>query len=155
MSDNAPQVITVLNMTGFFNRELFMSALGDIKLSKPISLKKMAYIMLFLIIWTLPMVLIFPINWSLPYLVLLIAPPFLLGNFAAKPVWGGKNLVNFLKGLFQFISEPSAWADLKPVKVLDDEDIYVEYEVWISRRAELQQLYRERKLERELQEVSK
>lgn len=135
--------ITVLNMTWFFNRELFMSALGDIKLSKPISLRKMGYTIAFFVFWTIPIILIFGLNFSLPYLVLLIAPPIALGHYASKPVWGGKNLIGFVKSLWQFFQEPKGWADLKPTNTPDNEDLYVENEIWISRRRELAKLFAE------------
>ena len=50
--------LTILNMTNFFNRELFLYSLGDLKLRKPVSLKKAAYVVAFLVIWTLPFMLL-------------------------------------------------------------------------------------------------
>lgn len=149
MASKEDRYIVILNMTWFFSRELFMSALGDIKLSKPISLKKVAYTMFFLLAWTLPIFLIVGLNFSLPYLVLLFAPPLVLGNFAAKPVWGGKNLVNFVKSMLIYIREPKGWADLRGVKNPDDQYHYVEQEIWISRRRELFALAKARSEENE------
>lgn len=134
--------IVVLNMTWFFNRELFMSALGDIKLSKPISLRKMGFILGFFIVWTLPILLIFGINLSLPYLVLLFVPPVVLGNYASKPVWGGKTLLGFIKTLYKYLQEPRGWGDLRPLKNPDEEILYVESEIWVSRRRELEKMFR-------------
>lgn len=128
--------VLILNMTGFFNRELFMYALGDIRFKTPISLKKAAYVMGFLLIWTLPIILIMGLQFTPLFLAFAIAPPVVLGNFAGKPVWGGKPLFDFLKSLFTFIKEPKGWTDLKNNNM--KEDVYfVENEIYASRRREL------------------
>lgn len=131
--------IIVLNMTNFFNRELFMYALGDIRFKKPVSLKKAAYIIVFLIIWTIPIILIVGIQFNLVFLAILIVPPVLLGNFAGKPVWGGKSLLDFLKTIITFAKEPKGWTDLQNNDMKEDV-YYVESEIWVSRRRELQLL---------------
>lgn len=143
-------------MTWFFNRELFMSALGDIKLSKPISLKKMAYSIVFLIVWVVPILFISGLRFDLPFLVFLLAPPLVMGHFASKPVWGGKNLINWSKSLYNFlILEPQGWADLKPMDNPDNQVFFTEHEIWISRRRELNKLFREKKRRREMEKMTK
>ena len=137
MSDNN-NYVPVVNMTNFFNRELFMYSLGDIKFKKPIALKKVAYTTAFLIIWCIPMVLTFGLALNPIYLAFLIGPPLVLGNFATKPVWGGRGLVDFLKTLTKFIAEPKGWTDLNAAPKTDKEVFYVSNEIWISRRRELQ-----------------
>lgn len=129
-----------VNMTNFFNRELFMYSLGDIKFKKPISLKKVAYTMGFLILWTLPLYLIFGLKLSPFYFVLLLAPPFVAGHFATKPAFGGKTLIDFTKTMFKFAGEPKGWLDLRNDNGLGKEVYYVENEIWIGRRRELQLL---------------
>lgn len=131
--------ILILNMTNFFNRELFMYSLGDIRFKKPVSLKKAAYVLGFLLIWTLPMFLIFGIKLNPFYLVIALVPPIVLGNFAGKPVWGGKPLFDFIKTLVKFLQEPKGWTDLKNNK-MDEEVYYSDSEIWVSRRRELQLL---------------
>lgn len=130
----------ILNMTNFFNRELMMYSLGDIKLKKPIALKKVAYVTGFIIVWSLPLILIFGLVLNVYYAILVIAPPLVLGHCASKPVWGGKGLIDFLKTLSTYISEPKIWTDLKPNKNPNKNKYYVESEIWISRRRELQLL---------------
>lgn len=134
MSD---RYVYTANMTNFFSRELYMYSLGDIKFKKPISLKKVAYTTAFVIIWTLPLVLIFGIQLNPFYFAAVLLPPFILGNFAAKPVWGGRGLVDFIKTLSGFIAEPKGWTDLNATNVLDKEVLFIEQEIWISRRREL------------------
>lgn len=137
MSD---RYVYVANMTNFFSRELYMYSLGDIKFKKPISLKKVAYTTGFIIIWTLPLILIFGIILNPFFMALILVPPLVIGNFAAKPVWGGRGLFDFIKTLSKFISEPKGWTDLNATNVLDKEVLFVEQEIWLSRRRELQLL---------------
>jgi hypothetical protein len=141
MSD---QRLVSINMTNFFNRELFMYSLGDIRFKKPVSLRKVAYTTAFLIIWTLPIVLIFGIHFNIIYFALILAPPFLMGNFASKPMFGGKTLIEWAKSTVRFMGEPKGWTDLNPSKTLDSGQYFVESEIWISRRRELQYLMDQR-----------
>jgi hypothetical protein len=125
-------------MTNFFNRELFMYSLGDIRFKKPVSLKKVAYTTAFLIIWTLPIVLIFGLHINLLFFALALGPPFVMGNFASKPMFGGKTLIEWAKTTIHFIGEPKGWTDLNSSETLDNGTFFVESEIWISRRRELQ-----------------
>ena len=140
MSDERQRTVYVANMTNFFSRELFMYSLGDIKFKKPISLKKVAYSTVFLIIWIIPLFLTFGIMMNPFYIGFLVIPPIILGNFAAKPVWGGRGLIDFLKTIANFVSEPKGWTDLNSTNKLDKEKLFVESEVWLSRRREIQLL---------------
>lgn len=135
MSD---EKITSINMTNFFNRELFMYSLGDIRFKKPVSLKKVAYTTAFLIIWTLPLILIFGIQLNVFFAAITLLPPFFLGNIASKPKFGGKTLIDWLKTTIKYIGEPKGWTDLNASKTLDSGVFFVEDEIWISRRRELQ-----------------
>ena len=133
----ANQIVS-LNMTGFFKRQLQMYALGDIKFKKPISIKQVAYVLGFFIVYSLPIVLVFGIQLNPVYALLVIAPPLVLGSFAVKPAFGGKTLIDFGKTAIVFLGEPKAWADLKPYKT--KEIFVIHSEIWISRRRELQLL---------------
>lgn len=132
--------VEILNMTNFFTRELMMYSLGDIKLKKPIALKKVAYVTGFIVLWSLPIVLIFGIQLNVYFAVVTLAPPFILGHFASKPVWGGKGLIDFIKTLFTYMGEPKSWTDLKANKSTNKDKYYIQSEIWISRRRELQLL---------------
>lgn len=129
--------LVTINMTNFFNRELFMYSLGDIKFKKPVSLKKVAYTTVFVIMWTLPLILIFGIHLNVFFAVLVIAPPFVMGNLAAKPRFGGKSLIGWLKSTASFVGGPKVWTDLRASKDLTSDDCFVENEIFISRRREL------------------
>lgn len=131
--------VETLNMTNFFTRELMMYSLGDIKLKKPIGLKKVAYVTIFLIVWTIPLVLIFGLQLNIYFAVIAIVPPIALGHFASKPVWGGKGLIDFIKTLVSYVFQPKTWTDLNPTK-RSKEKYYIQSEIWISRRRELQLL---------------
>lgn len=132
--------LPVINMTNFFNRELFMYSMGDIKFKKPISLKKMVFTLVFFIVWTLPIFFILGISSNMLLLGLTVAPPFILGHYATKPVWGGKSMLDFFKTSINFLSEPKGWVDTKPIRDTKGETFTVKQEIWISRRRELQYL---------------
>lgn len=140
MSDQQRGGVPVVNLTNFFNRELLMYSLGDIKFKKPVALKKVAYITLFLIVWTVPLVLIFGVPTGPIRAIIYFVIPIVLGNVASKPVFGGKGLIDFVKTLFNFAQEPNGWLDFKNSKDLDNEVLYIESEVWISRRREIAKL---------------
>lgn len=145
MSNRVP----VVNMTNFFNRELFMYALGDIRFKKPIMLKKVAYTVAFLILWALPIFFMFGLVLSPFYFLLMFAPPIALGHFASRPVWGGRGLFDYLRVMWGFMNEPKGWADLKGIDHSGEESLFVESEVWISRRRELSMLADEVEEERQ------
>lgn len=143
-------IVKVFNMTGFFNRELFMYALGDIRFKKPVSMKKVAYITFFLIIWIFPIVSIFGLHFKIWYMAILLIPPIVLGNQASRPVWGGgRGLFDYLKIIIDFIKQPRGWTDHKEDNDLESQTFYVEDEIWVSRRREIIKLAREN---RELRE---
>lgn len=135
--DENTRFVYIANMTNFFKRERYMHSIGDISFNKPIAMKKMAYTMLFLIIWTIPIVLIFGIKLNIFFAAFALLPPFVLGHYASKPIWGGRSLVDFIKTTAIFIGEPKAWTDLKENNTLNNDKYTVEEEIWISRRREL------------------
>lgn len=127
----------IVNMTNFFNRELFMYSLGDIKFKKPIALKKVAYVTAFLILWGGTLFALFGLMLHPMYVALLIGPPIVLGHFATKPVWGGRGLIDFIKVSAKFIGEPRGWTDLNPNNTGGSENLHTEQEIWVSRRREM------------------
>lgn len=142
--------VPVFNMTGFFNRELFMYSLGDIRFKKPVSLKKVAYITVFLIIWVIPMFAIFGIIFTPAYLAIMFIPPIILGTFASRPVWGGgRGLLDFLKVLTGFMQQPKGWTDHNADNDLESQTFYIKDEIWISRRREMIKLAQEARAARE------
>lgn len=132
--------VRVVNLTNFFNRELFMYSLGDIRFKKPIALKKVAYITGFLICWSIPIYLTFGVIFNPFYFGVWLGLPIAAGHIASKPVFGGKGLLDFTKTLITFLGEPKGWTDFNPSSNLEDDVFFVEQEVWISRRRELTQL---------------
>lgn len=135
--------IRVVNLTNFFNRELFMYSLGDIKFKKPIALKKVAYITVFLIVWAIPIYLTIGVKFNPFYFAFWLGIPIVAGHVAAKPVFGGKGLIDFVKTLMTFLGEPKGWVDFNPTNTLESDVYYVEQEIWISRRRELERLANE------------
>lgn len=134
--------LLVINMTSYFKRPMFMYSLGDIRFSKPIALKKLAYIVAAFILWSLPLVMIVGIQLNVFFLAAVIGPPLLIGHYMSKPLFGGMQLTEFAKVCFRFISEPRGWADLRGTEEVEETDYYVYHETWVSRRRELQFLAR-------------
>lgn len=131
--------ISIMNMTNLFTRDLKMYSLGDIRFNTPISLKKVAYTTGFLLLWTIPLVLIFGLQLNVYFAAIALLPPFVFGHFASKPVWGGKSLVDYIQTVASYITEPSSWTDLYENREKKNQ-YYVQSEIWISRRRELQLL---------------
>lgn len=137
--------VRVVNMTQFFNRELLMYSFGDIKFKKPIALKRMAYIIVFLILWAIPLSYAFGIPDGVFSVVFYIVLPIVAGNLASKPIFGGKGLIAYLKAFKGFLGEPRTWLDLRNSSSRGSELSYVSQELWISRRREIDKLARSRK----------
>lgn len=132
--------VRVVNFTNFFNRELMIYSLGDIKFKKPMALKRVAYITGFLILWSLPIFFIVGVYFNPFYFAFWLGVPIFAGHIASKPVFGGKGLIDFTKSLVGYVQEPKGWVDTNPTQMLDHEVYYVEQEMWISRRRELEKL---------------
>lgn len=136
MSDSINSV-QVVNMRSFFSREIFMHALGDFRFSKPIALKQALYTAVFFIIYSLPIVMIFGFHFNVYFAVITFIPPIALGNFANKPIWGGRTLVGFVKVTISYIGEPRGWTDHREDNGLGKEVYTVDHDIWVSRRREL------------------
>lgn len=131
--------ILIANFTTLFKREIWLYAIGDIKLSKPISLRKALYIIAFGAIWLPLIYFIFGIHLNVFYLIFAIAPPLILGNTAGKPIWGGMSLLGWLITQFHYLKAAPVYTDLEPntpVKTLKE----LNHEIWVSRRREMRYL---------------
>lgn len=144
MDDDSIQVV---NMRSFFSREIFMHSLGDIRFSKPIALKRVAYTALFLAIYTAPLIIIFGFIVNVWFVTIAFVPPFVLGTYANKPIWGGRTLIDFIKVTINFIKEPRGWTDHKSNNELGKGVYSLDSDVWVSRRREIQ-LLKDLKMER-------
>lgn len=132
--------LPVINMTGFFNRELFIYSLGDISLSKPVSLKKASFMLAGIIIWTVPLILVFGIYFNPFFLVLALGPPLGLAAIGDKPLFDGRGIVDASKTTLKFIFSNKCYTDLTVSDTHTDPEYFIEKEVWISRRRELMEL---------------
>lgn len=129
----------VVNATPFFKRQVYLYSFGDIKLKTPIPLTKAAHIMTFVLCWTIPLFFIFGLHMNVFYLAFLVVPPFVLGNLATKPIFGGKGLFDFANTIIEFMSEPKGWTDGRN-NSMSEETYQIVNEIWIGRRRELQLL---------------
>lgn len=133
------QGLVSINMTSFFKRKLFMYSLGDIRFKKPIALKKVAYITIAFIFWSLPLVVIFGLKLNVWFGALVIIPPIIFGHYASEPKFGGMTLIGWLKNALEYMTTPKGWSDSGPVYETDCKAEYnFDSEIWISRRRELQ-----------------
>lgn len=133
--------LTILNLTNFFSRELYMYAFGDIRFRKPIPLKKMAYTVGFLICWTLPIFFWRGLPTGIFTAAIMFAPPFLLAHYGSKPIFGGKGLIDFVKTTLKYaFNEPNGWTDFNNSNKLNKEVFDISQEIWISRRREIKLL---------------
>ncbi len=132
--------LPVLNMTSFFNRELFLYSLGDISLSKPVSLKKAGFFILGGMLWTLPIFLVFGLIFNPFYLAFALAGPILLAVIGDKPLFDGRGIIDATKVTVRYIFSQKSFADFKASDIHRDTEYYIQKEIWISRRRELMDL---------------
>lgn len=130
------QLVTI-NATELFSRPSYLYALGDLKLSRPISLKYAGYLLGFIAGWTLPFYLLFGLQFNPVNLAFMFGPPFLLASLSTKPLFGGKALLEFAGTLADFFSEPKGWLDGSNSN-MKEETFQIVNEIWIGRRRELQ-----------------
>lgn len=121
-----------------------MYAFGDIKLKKPIPVKKVAFIFAAFIVWSFP-VYIF-LNGILDSMMhpltlgIVFLPPFIFGHYASKPVFGGKTMKDFFKTQYNYMKQPKGWSDFKIDNDQQNSVYYISSEISISRRREIQYL---------------
>lgn len=134
------QSYTGINFTNLFKRELFLYSLGDIRFKKPIAIKRVLYTLLFIVIWTLPIFLLTGFQFNLIWVSIAFGPPIALGYYSTRPAFGGKTLFDFVKAIAIFITEPKGWTDSKGTNYITNDKYFIENEIWISRRRELEEL---------------
>ena len=132
--------LPILNMTSFFNRELFLYSLGDISLSKPVSLKKAGFLFLGIALWSIPIVLIFGFYFNLFYLALLLSVPVLIASIGDKPLFDGRGLIDAIRVTFRYIFSEKCYTDFTVTDIHKKPEYFVQKEIWISRRRELMEL---------------
>lgn len=132
--------LPILNMTSFFNRELFLYSLGDISLSKPVSLKKAGFLLIGLVIWALPLILIFGIQFNPFFLALALGPPILLAAAGDKPLFDGRGIFDATKVSLRYIGTKKCYTDFAVSDIHTKPEYFIQKEIWISRRRELMEL---------------
>ena len=139
--------ILVTNFTNMFKRDILLYSLGEFRLNSPISLKKLGYILFFIIVYTGPILYFNGLVLNVWYVIAVFVPPFIVGYYAAEPRWAGRNLLDFTIVYIKFATSPKYWCDLRACNDLlpntNGKETYkmpIGYEIWISRRRELQEL---------------
>lgn len=129
--------ITGLNISHLFNREMLMYSFGDIKLKKPIPLKKILWTVAGFAVWSAPLFFLFGTPASIPVWILFLVPPLIFGNYVSKPVFGGKGLFEWAKAQISYIQQPRGWSDFREDNDQEDTVLFIDHEVNISRRREI------------------
>lgn len=129
-----------VNKTTFFNRELLLYSFGDVSFKKPISIRRFLYTLAGIILWTIPIFFTFGLIFNPYYLIILLAPPFIIGYYAVEPFFFGKTLIGFTKTMIIFSTEPKRWTDFFEDRTNTEEEETIDEEIWVSRRRELKQL---------------
>lgn len=130
----------VLIFTDFFNREAMMYALGDIKFSRPKSIRTMLYVIVAFVLWAVPLTLIIGIDTIISHFNIYLAAfiygvPIGLGVLMAKPIWRGKPFLNWLKCLIGFITARPMITD-GYVYMDDARDSKVDYSILVMDTSE-------------------
>ncbi len=115
-----------------------MYSFGDIKFRKPVSLRKVGYVLLFALIFSLPLFFLTGEKITSPPLIIIeVGIPLGLGTLASLPVFGGKSLADYVKSCIGFIQESKVWTDLEASSNYGDDELYTDSEFWVSRRREI------------------
>jgi hypothetical protein len=136
MADENEMIPTVpiVVSTGFFNREAMMYALGDIRFSKPKSLKAMVYTVVLLLVYSLPMSL-----WvvglsrtfsNIIFAFIVFGPAIIIGNIAVRPIFNGKSMIKYFASYIKYLSHPKLFCDLFPYEPVDT--VETDISMWIS-----------------------
>ena len=127
-------------MTSFFNRELFLYSLGDISLSKPVSLKKAGFLILGIVIWAVPMVAIFGLHFNPFYLAFLLSVPLLLAAAGDKPLFDGRGIIDAVRVTVRYLFTQKCYTDFVVSDIPSKPEHFIQKEIWIGRRRELMEL---------------
>lgn len=126
--------------TTFFSREAMMYALGDIKFSKPKSLRTMAYCMGLIVLWTVPMYILIEAIAGEGYVfshinvylaAFLFGPPLGIGSIMSKPIFHNKPLLKDLKSISKYFKQRPMYADCEAYEY-DRNNYTLDMSIWIA-----------------------
>ena len=132
--------ILVKDMTRLFTKEMLLYSLFDISFKKPIRLVFLVYLILLLLIYSLPLtILLWPFNKYSAMLI--IIPPFLLASLMSKPIWGGKSFFSWFKCQLKYAFSPKRYYDGKGIRKINRK-YFVKHSYTVSRRKDFNKLFR-------------
>lgn len=130
--------IIVKDMTKLFNKEILLYSFFDLALKKPLRIVYLMYLILLLIIWSLPWgMLLFPLNVYEAMFV--FGPSFVLANMMSKPIWGGKSFFSWFRCQIRYITSKKKYYDGKAISKLPK--FKIEYNISVSRRKDFNKLF--------------
>lgn len=129
--------IEIIVFTDFFKREKKLYALGDIALTRPISFKLAGNILLFLGLWTFPIVKIFGMGAliSSPYVAIItLGPAIGMGFLVSKPnaIFNHKSFYTWILCNIKYALSPKYWCDMKSSTINNGDKVNGDFRVWIG-----------------------
>lgn len=134
--------IEVLDMTSLFTKELLLYSLFDFKFKRPVRIAFLMYVVLLLLIWSLPIALTFGVS-NVYLAVFAFVPPFPLAASMSKPIWGFKPFTHWFATQVKFLSSPKAYFDFVALPKLEKYNINHVYT--LSRAKDYLKLYKLKK----------
>lgn len=127
----------VMNKSGFFKREILLYSLGDISLHRPIPVKKLLFIFVFIALWTVPLFKLFGSPSNVWGFTLYFMPPIMAGEFMSRPIMSGRSVLDLIKVYSAYLfKQPACWLDLEPSPSVT-ETYTLDSDIWISRRKDI------------------
>lgn len=114
-----------------------MYALGDFRLPAPVSLDFVGWLLGGIILYSIPLFLLIGMsNMTIFYAVIVFGPPIAIASLSTKPIFQGRNLVQFLIATYNYFNLPAGWVDLEGYESRKEMEFTVEHTTWVSRRRE-------------------
>lgn len=131
--------IRIIVFTSFFKREKKLYAMGDIAFPKPIPFKLLGFIILGLVVWTLPIIQLFGGNFMIifkgpAYAVGIIGPAIGIGFMLSRPcaIFNNKTFFKYAICQIKFLINPKNWCDLHTPTVTDKSHVDAEHTIWLA-----------------------
>ena len=128
MANEEEPPIEVKNYTPFWNLEKKVYSFYDVQLPMPISLTVLGVFVATAVPWGLLMWLLH-VPFSTPWYLIWIIPPGLLAWLGNKPIFEGKNLLQYLKSRVTHLFENKRYKRLEPDLTKYDAPIVVEQNI--------------------------
>ncbi len=103
----------IKNYTSFWDLEKKIYSFYDVQLPMPLSLRVLAVFVATAAPWSLLMWLLH-VPITTPWFLIWLAPPILVAYFGSKPIFEGKNLLEYLRSRISYLRENKKYKRLEP-----------------------------------------